>query len=82
MRVRTEGEIVGWGTTPRQLINEILSSGIVSMEEFAEIERLYRLRNEVVHGFVASGIQTADVHYLVQLSRRMLEESRSSLHFT
>jgi uncharacterized protein YutE (UPF0331/DUF86 family) len=63
-------------------MNELLSSGIVSMEDFAEIERLYRLRNEVVHGFVASDIDREDIDFLVQLARRLLDESRSSLHST
>jgi hypothetical protein len=53
MRLRAAGEAAGWGTPPREMLNELYSSGVLSLDEFTQLERLSQVRNQIVHGFAS-----------------------------
>jgi hypothetical protein len=76
MRLRAAGEDAGWGTTPRGMLNELYSSGVFAEQEFRELERLYQLRNRIVHGFAAPASEAGVVQFLNQTARRLLAESQ------
>jgi hypothetical protein len=76
-RLRAEGENAGWGTQPRQMMNELYSTGIFSAEEFARLEQASRLRNEIVHGFVPTAVDPTLVQFLIETAVRLLEESQA-----
>lgn len=75
-RLRASGEKSDWGKLPRPMLNELYSSGILSTEEFPRLERVYRLRSEISHGFAAPSLEPGDVQFLVETANRLLMESR------
>lgn len=74
-KLRSQGSAVGWGTSPRALLNELVSSGAISNSEFRELERMLEIRNVIVHGFAAPGVERSQVELLVETARRLLHES-------
>jgi hypothetical protein len=75
-RLRAAGEAAGWGTLPRPMLSELYSAGTISASEFPQLERMYQMRNQIVHGFASSTIDAGDVKLLTDTARRLLEESR------
>jgi REase_AHJR-like len=75
-RLRASGETAGWGTSPRPMLNELYSSGILSAGEFRRLEQVYRLRNEIAHGFASPTLDAGVVQFLVETARRLLTESQ------
>lgn len=73
--LRAEGEVAGWGTPPRQMINELYSNGSISMDEHAELYNMFRLRNELVHGFSEQKFEKRDVLFLLDLAKRFISQS-------
>lgn len=76
-RLRAEGSEAGWGTSPRSMLDELLSSGVISYHLFGELKRLSQLRNILVHGFAAPAVEPDAVRFLIDTARRLLEESRA-----
>ncbi len=76
MRMRAAGEPAGWGTEPREMLNELYSSGLLASDEFNHLERLYQVRNQIVHGFVSPSLDGGMVAFMAGLARRFVEESR------
>jgi hypothetical protein len=74
-RLRAEGEEAGWGTSPRTMLNELYSAGVLSNSVFRNLEGLFQLRSAIVHGFAEPAIATSAVQFLVDTARRLLEES-------
>ncbi|OYV88612.1 MAG: hypothetical protein B7Z73_08225 [Planctomycetia bacterium 21-64-5] len=74
-RLRAEGSEAGWGTSPRTMLNELVSCGVLSNVEFRELEHLFQLRSVIVHGFAAPIVDPSDVQLLVDTARRLLDES-------
>ena len=74
-RLRASGEDTA-GTTPRVLINELYSSGMLSASEFHQLESTYRLRNEIVHGFSSPTPDPKLVQILGEITRRLVVESQ------
>jgi hypothetical protein len=77
-RLLAEGEDVGWGSTPRELLSLLNSSGIASAEEFDRLELALRERNFVAHGFDAQAIDAGTVRFLIGMAKRLLEESQAA----
>ncbi len=75
-RLRAEGQNAGWGALPRTMLNELYSAGVFSNTTFRNLEGLFQLRSEVVHGFAASVIEPSAVRFLVDTARRLLTESQ------
>ena len=74
-RMQAEGEEAGRGSSPRTLLNELYSSGMLNGGDFRDLERLYQARNVIVHGFSPPEIQPSAVQFLVDTARRLLAES-------
>jgi hypothetical protein len=76
-RLRAEGEEAGWGTSPRTILNELYSAGVISTGVLRQLEGFFQLRNAIVHGFSSSVVVDATaVQFLVNTARRLLTESQ------
>lgn len=75
-RLRSLGEQAKPGKAPSEMVAELHSGGPLSVEENSRLERIYLLRNEIVHGFAAPNVEAGDVRFLVDTGRRLLEESQ------
>jgi uncharacterized protein YutE (UPF0331/DUF86 family) len=75
--LQAEGEESGWGNSPRTLLNELYSDGVLSTAVLRELEGIVRLRNALVHGFSAPAIEPAKVQFLIETARRLLTESQA-----
>lgn len=83
-KLRTMGDEAGWGTSPRTMLNELVSSGVLSQGEFRDLEGISRLRNIIVHGFSAPETGYGAVTFLSDIARRLLAESKqpAPVHWT
>lgn len=75
-RLRAEGEEAGWGTSPRTMLNELYSAGVLQRSAFRRLEELFQTRSAIVHGFTMPTIESNAVQFLVETARRLLDESR------
>lgn len=77
-RLRAMGEEAEWGASPRAMLNELVSSGVLSHSEFRDLEGMSRLRNVIAHGFSLpkDQIPPGAISFLADTARRLLEESR------
>ena len=75
-RLRSNGGKAGWGVSPRSMLNELVSSGILAQGEFRELEELSRLRNIIAHGFSVPEISPDAASLLARTTRRLLVESK------
>ncbi len=75
-RLRSGGEEAGWGTSPRTMLNELYSGGILTTTVLRELEALFQLRNVIVHGFSPPAVEPRAVQFLVDTARRLLTESQ------
>ena len=79
LRLRATGERAGWGSSPRSMLNEIYSNGVINVEDFRKLETLSRVRNQIVHGFISSlASEGGAVQFLCDIGRRLIEESRKA----
>jgi hypothetical protein len=76
-RLKAEGKEVGWGSSPRTMLNELYSGGVLQSSVFRDLEGLFQARNAIVHGFTTPGIQASAVQFLVDTARRLLDESQT-----
>src|SRR5262249_28733669 len=74
-RVGVNGKI---GTKPLLMVRELYSQGYVSPDDFARLEATRRLRSEIVHGLAPPEVDAATVHAVVNLARRLLDESEKT----
>lgn len=79
MRLRKAGEKVGSGTSPREIMNELYSTGVLSETEFRRLDDLARLRSQIVHGFSFASTPNPSgpdvVQFLSEVTHRLVEES-------
>jgi REase_AHJR-like protein len=75
-RLHAEGEEAGWGSSPRTMLNELYSAGALQISDFRRLEGLFQSRSAIVHGFTTPVIERSDVQFLVETTRRFLDESR------
>lgn len=75
-QLRSRGEKVGWGTSPRTMLNELYSEGVLSTRVLRDLEGLFQSRSAIVHGFAAPSIEPSAVQFLVDMARRLLTESQ------
>jgi REase_AHJR-like len=74
-RLHANGEEAGWGTSPRTMLNELLSSGVLSNGAFRDLERLFQARSAIVHGFSTTVVEPRAVDFILDVARRLVEES-------
>ena len=75
-RLRSLGSKAEWGTSPRSMLNELVSLGILTHSDFRNLEGLSRLRNVIAHGFSMPEIGVNTVLFLADTTRRLLTESK------
>jgi hypothetical protein len=79
LRLRAAGERAGWGAAPRSMLNELYSNGVINAEEFRKLETLFRVRNQIVHGFISPvASEGGTVQFLSDVGNRLIEESRTA----
>jgi len=74
-RLQAQEEEVGWGSSPRSMLNELHSGGVLQSNAFRELEELYQVRSALVHGFTTPIIENRAVQFLVDSARLLLDES-------
>lgn len=72
-RLAVGGRKADYGTSPRTLLNELLSAGIFSISEFRDLEGLFQLRNLIVHGFLTPPFKNSAVEFLLRTAGQLLE---------
>lgn len=79
LRLRAMGEQAEWGSESQSMLNELYSNGVINIEEFPLLEKLSRVRYQIVHGYRSSpeSIRGA-VPFLSTIGRRLIEESRTA----
>jgi len=77
-RLRADGEEASWGTVPRQLVSDLAAAGVFNRDEFLQLERLYQIRNQIVHGFASPASDEGAVQFLTGLTRRLLDERQET----
>jgi HEPN domain-containing protein len=80
-QLRALGQEAGWGSAPRQMLRELYSEGILSPEEFNQLELASYLRNQIVHGFSSQPAeseagQAEVVRFLSEIARRLVSRSQ------
>jgi hypothetical protein len=75
-RLQAEGEEAGWGSSPRTMMNELLSAGALSNSVFRDLEGLFQARSAIVHGFTMPIIEPSAVNFILDVARKLLEESK------
>jgi hypothetical protein len=75
-RLQAEGEDAGWGTSPRTMLNELLSVGAFNHSVFRKLESLFQARSAIIHGFTLPGIERSAVAFILDQAQRLLEESK------
>ena len=76
-RLHAEGEEAGWGSSPRTMLNELYSAGVLQSSDFRDLEGLFQARNVIIHGFVSPVIADGSVQFLIKIARGFLDESRA-----
>jgi HEPN domain-containing protein len=77
-RLMAEGKQAGWGSSPRTMLNELYSDGLLPGSVFRDLEGLFQARSAIVHGFTTPEIEPSAVQFLVDTARRLLDESRAA----
>lgn len=79
-RIRAQGGDAGWGTSSRSLLGELLSSGVLSRDDYRQFQDLSRLRNVIVHGFAVPRIDPGAIAFLASRARQLLADASSLEH--
>src|SRR5262249_11682890 len=71
-RLLAAGETTGWEAMPREMMNELVSTGVLPSEDFPRLEMSYRLRSQIAHGFVPQHFDAGHVQFVIDTARRLL----------
>jgi hypothetical protein len=71
-RVASELELYLPRTTPGELLRSLYGNGILSREDFEELNQLFRLRTGIVHGLIPPAIDPALIRASVRATRYLL----------
>ena len=63
-RLGAKGSDEEWGTMPRNMLGELVSSGSLSCSDYRRLLDLFYLRNVIVHGFAVPEIDPSFVPFL------------------
>lgn len=77
-KLRAEGESKIRGTSPREMLTELYSDGAFSREEFQRLEKMFRLRNEIVHGFAPPAIDPVAIQFLIENAAQLMAETQTA----
>jgi hypothetical protein len=76
-RLQTEAEDADSESSPTTMLNELYSSGVLHSSDFRDLEHMMHARNAIVHGFASPVIRNGAVPFLIDIARRLLDESRA-----
>jgi len=74
-RVRADGHTTDHGTSPDELMSELVSSGVFSLDEYQRVQDLDRLRSQIVHGYAVTQSGPEVVQFLTRLTRELMEDN-------
>jgi hypothetical protein len=57
------------------MMNELYSEGLLETADLRALERLFEIRNAIVHGFEPTAIDTHDSAFLLNVARTVLAEA-------
>jgi uncharacterized protein YutE (UPF0331/DUF86 family) len=57
---------------PRFLLQTLYTNGIISREDFDQVEHCLHVRNALAHGFAPSSFEAVDVEFLLNYAARLL----------
>ncbi len=77
-RLLAQGSEGRSATSPRAMLNELVSSGVLSITAFRDLEGLFQLRNMIAHGFAAPAVEPSAVQFLIDTARQLLDESHAA----
>lgn len=77
-RLQAIGEEAGWGSSPRTMLDELDSNGLLESSVLRGLEGLYQSRNAIVHGFTSPMIESSAAQFLVETARVLLGESMAA----
>jgi len=81
-RLAAQGEPPGWGSSPKTMLNELYSGGLLKTNDFRSLDGLLHERKAIAHGFapVVSSplVASAAIQLLVDTARSLLDESRAA----
>lgn len=77
-KLQAEGEEAGWGSSPRTMLNELYSGGVLQSSVFRDLEGLFQARTAIVHGFTTPVIQISAVQFLIENARMLMNESQAA----
>jgi Holliday junction resolvase-like predicted endonuclease len=69
--VRKVGELHG-RIAPQELMRTLYSNGIFSREEFRELQELFNIRTQIVHGMVTPVIEINKIYDLLAITKKLL----------
>lgn len=62
----------------RAMLSQLYSSGMLSQEEFHRLEEAWKIRTELVHGFVVPSVDESVIQSMIDVTKRLMEESRTT----
>ncbi|MBI3468271.1 MAG: hypothetical protein HY000_35150 [Planctomycetes bacterium] len=81
-RLQADGQDSAWRSSPRSMLNELYSDGVLQRSVFRDLEGLLQARSAIVHGFAPPVIDSSSVGLLVDTARMLLEESLAGKKIT
>lgn len=76
-RIKAQGGKAAWGAAPRGMLSELLSSGVLSRDNYTKFRDLSHLRNVIVHGFAVPEIDPSVVPFLTNTARQLLADAKA-----
>jgi hypothetical protein len=74
-KVRNAAELHG-RIAPNELMRTLYSNGILSHEEFRELQELFNIRTQIVHGMATPVIDAEKVCDLIAITNKLLADGR------
>ena len=72
-RVRDEAELYG-KATPIELMRTLYGNGFLSRDQFDKLRDSYKIRSQVVHGLIPTGVSPEVVRYVTAVARFLAHE--------
>jgi Holliday junction resolvase len=69
-RIRNEAELYGM-PTPTELMRTLYGNGFLDKDQFVRLKEAYKIRSQVVHGLVSTGVDPALVHFVTATARQL-----------
>lgn len=77
MRRHPDGAAGDRTREPRGLLSELYAAGRLNWEEIDRLGEVLKTRTQIVHGFVVSPVEESVIEMMIEVTRRLMEESRT-----